>query len=428
MSERMRTFVPAIFQRAWLLYLALGVVVAGAYVLLSGAAQATLYNLLGASAVIAILIGVHRSRPEPVLPWYFIALGVALFVGGDVIFFNVYPNVLGVRPPFPSVADIFYVSSYLIVALGLALLIRSIGDERNWGGLIDAAIIAVGVGMLSWKFLIEPYVEAETLPLLVRLVAIDYPFMGVVWVALALRLLFASHGLRPLALYLLLLAVLFHPIADAIYSWQVIHDTYATGTTVAIGWILSYALFGAATLHPSMRDLSGSTYSARSMFSRWRLMVLAAAALMAPALLLADAIQKEIVQIPLIVGLFVLFMLVLLRLAGLLRDNERTTAEIRHLNESLEERVEERTAQLQSTIEDLRESEARTELVLEAASDGIWEWDMRTNEEYWNESHYELFGLAPDQVTPSFEVSLSLVHPEDRAGLMENLNSYLARL
>src|SRR3712207_1089681 len=164
-----------------------------------------------------------------------------------VIFFNVYPNVLGARPPFPSVADVFYVSSYLIVALGLALLIRSIGSERNWGGLIDAAIIAVGVGLLSWKFLIEPYVEAQTLPLLVRLVAIDYPFMGVVWVALAMRLLFASRSPHPLAVYLLLLAVLFHPLADVIYSWQVIQDTYTTGTTVAIGWILSYAFFGAAT-------------------------------------------------------------------------------------------------------------------------------------------------------------------------------------
>src|SRR3712207_2688725 len=97
-----------------------------------------------------------------------------------------------------------------------------------------------------------------------------------------MRLLFASRSPRPLALYLLLLAVLFHPLANAIYSWQVIQDTYTTGTTVAIGWILSYAFFGAATLHASMRDLSGEAYSARPRFSRWRLMVLAAAALMAP--------------------------------------------------------------------------------------------------------------------------------------------------
>jgi hypothetical protein len=51
MSEQIRRFVPEIFQRVWLLYLALGVVVAGAHVLLSGAAQATIYNLVGAHKV-----------------------------------------------------------------------------------------------------------------------------------------------------------------------------------------------------------------------------------------------------------------------------------------------------------------------------------------------------------------------------------------
>lgn len=195
-NEKINWFVPKMFQHAWLLYLALGVVVAGAYVLLPGVAQATLYNLLGVSTVIAILFGVRRYRAEPVLPWYVIAFGVALFVVGDGIFFNFYPNVVGVRPPFPSVADIFYASSYLIVASGLALLVRSVESERNWSGLLDAAIVSIGVGLLSWEFLIEPYAEDETLPLLVRLVAIDYPFMGVVWVALATRLLFASRSPR----------------------------------------------------------------------------------------------------------------------------------------------------------------------------------------------------------------------------------------
>jgi hypothetical protein len=77
MSEQIRRYVPETLQRAWFLYLSLGVVGAGAYVFLSGAAQATLYNLIGVSAVIAILVGVRRYSPKPVLPWYVIAFGVA---------------------------------------------------------------------------------------------------------------------------------------------------------------------------------------------------------------------------------------------------------------------------------------------------------------------------------------------------------------
>jgi two-component system cell cycle response regulator len=100
-SEMVRRSVPAILRHAWLLYLALGGVGAGTYLLLSGAAQGTLYNVLGVSAVIALLFGVRRYRARPALPWHVITLGVALFAVGDVIFFNVYPNVLNVLPPFP---------------------------------------------------------------------------------------------------------------------------------------------------------------------------------------------------------------------------------------------------------------------------------------------------------------------------------------
>ncbi|MDX6382032.1 MAG: diguanylate cyclase, partial [Rubrobacteraceae bacterium] len=170
MSEKIARLFSVIPQRAWLLYLVLGAIIAGVYLLLPGEDQATLYNLLGASAVVAILVGIRWHRPNPTLPWYTLAFGLGLFVIADVIYYNYYPNMLGVQPPFPSVADAFYVSSYLMVALGLTLVIRSVaGGRGDWGGVIDAAILAVGVGLLSWVFLIKPYAEDNTLPLLTRL-------------------------------------------------------------------------------------------------------------------------------------------------------------------------------------------------------------------------------------------------------------------
>ena len=201
--RQIREFGPKTGLRAWLVYLVLGVAATSMFLLLSGVAQAILYNLIGASMVIAILVGVRLNRPEPAIPWYVIAFGLALFVSADVTYYNIYPNVLGVPSPFPSVADAFYVSSYLIVAFGLAVLIRGVGGREDWGNLIDAGIIAAGLGLLSWEFLIQYYLEAASIPLFVRLVAIDYPLMGVVWVALATRLLFMSRTPRSPALYLL---------------------------------------------------------------------------------------------------------------------------------------------------------------------------------------------------------------------------------
>ncbi len=102
MSEKTPGFVSWTVRRAWILYLVLEVLTTGAYLLLPGVDQATTYNLLGASTVIAILVGVRWYRIVPTLPWYVVAFGLALFVVADVIYFNVYPNVLGFKAPVPS--------------------------------------------------------------------------------------------------------------------------------------------------------------------------------------------------------------------------------------------------------------------------------------------------------------------------------------
>jgi hypothetical protein len=53
--------------RAWIAYLVLGVLATGAYFLVSGVAKDTIYNLIGASAVISVLVGVRWHRPRPAL-------------------------------------------------------------------------------------------------------------------------------------------------------------------------------------------------------------------------------------------------------------------------------------------------------------------------------------------------------------------------
>ena len=146
--------------RTWIVYLVLGVAAMGAYFALSGVIKDVLYNLIGVSTVIALWVGVRRYRPDRTPSWYII-IGLALYVAGDVLFFNIYENVLDIPRPFPSVADALYLSSYPVVAIGLTLLVRRAG-RRARGGLIDAAIIAAGLGLLSWEFLVEPYAEDQS--------------------------------------------------------------------------------------------------------------------------------------------------------------------------------------------------------------------------------------------------------------------------
>lgn len=62
---------------------------------------------------------------------------------------------------------------------------------------------------------------------------------------------------------------------------------------------------------------------------------------------------------------------------------------------------------------DPRRSEERLELALEAASDGIWDWDIPTGNTYFSPRYFTMLGYAPDELPSHFSTWENLVHPED---------------
>ena len=70
---------------------------------------------------------------------------------------------------------------------------------------------------------------------------------------------------------------------------------------------------------------------------------------------------------------------------------------------------------------DLRESEARLHLALEAAHAGTWEWEPATNDVHWSDETSRLYGLDPAVADPSLEAWLSTMHAEDRDGVVRAL-------
>ena len=50
-------------------------------------------------------------------------------------------------------------------------------------------------------------------------------------------------------------------LSDAAYTFTLLNETYYTGSLVDAGWLVSYVLWGAAALHPSMSDALASRRS-----------------------------------------------------------------------------------------------------------------------------------------------------------------------
>jgi diguanylate cyclase (GGDEF)-like protein/PAS domain S-box-containing protein len=315
------------------IYLMVGAVAVGGYFLLSDFAQNLGYIVIGASAVVAILLGALRHRPDKSLPWYTIACGILMFVVGDAIW-AYHEGIRGAESPFPSAADGFYLAGYPLLAGGLALMVGFRTPRHDRIGLIDAAIITVGAGLMLWVFFMEPYVDDRALSLSERLISISYPLGDLLLIALAVRLIFAPGHHRP-AYYLLTSSLMLLLFTDIFYAELVLMGSYEFGSPLDAGWLLSYLLLGAAALHPSMRSLSDiqPIYTATLVWTRW--VLLGAALSTAPVALVIQAFLRNHIDVPLIVGAWaVLILLTLLRTAIIFRSRERAVSRERILRDA----------------------------------------------------------------------------------------------
>jgi signal transduction histidine kinase len=309
-------------ERAWWLFLVVMAPIVCVYLFGPAAFNAgPVFNGIGLSAVAAIVVGVRLHRPSTKAAWYLIALGLALFVTGDVFAYN-YQRFFGRSLPFPSIADVPYLAVFPAIIAGLLLLIR----RRNRGGdrasLIDSLIIATGLGLLSWVFLMAPYAHDASLSTPAKLTSLAYPLMDLVMLSVAVRLA-VSGGNRGRSYYLTVTSICALFATDTTYGWLQLHGIYQPGGLLDGGWMVFYLLLGAAALHPSMAVADGT--AAPTRLTRPRLAVLTLATFVAPlAGLLGPTKTSD--RIVIAGSAIVLFSLVLLRMVDVVQRQEAATA------------------------------------------------------------------------------------------------------
>jgi PAS domain S-box-containing protein len=324
-------------RRAWIPYLVGGMSVTLLYLFGPHALNiGPVFNAIGFSSVVAILVGTRLHKPEKKLPWYLFALGLLFFVSGDVIAYN-YERFFGTSLPYPAISDILYLSVYPCLIAGLFLLIRQRTAGRDRASLIDSFIIMVGASVLSWVYLMAPYAQDPSLTILQKLISMAYPLMDLLLLAVLVRLA-VGVGRRGPSFYLLMGSVVSLLAVDSIYGWILLNvpGGYATGGKLDIGWLMFYLLWGAAALHPSMRLLEEAEPETEPVQSRRRLLILAAASFLAPGVQLFQVARGDPVKPAWLIAAYsmVLFSLVLIRLRGLMVDVSEHRKTERQLRET----------------------------------------------------------------------------------------------
>jgi diguanylate cyclase (GGDEF)-like protein/PAS domain S-box-containing protein len=319
-------------RHAWWLYLAVMAPITVAY--LAGPLNSgPIFNVIGFSACIAIVVGVRRHKPGARAAWYLIALGQALFAAGDVVAYN-YPAFFGQALPFPSVADPLYLAVYPFTVAGLLLLIRRRNPGRDWASLIDALIVTAGLALLSWVFLISPYTHDARLHLGTELASVAYPLGDILMLGVAVRMA-VGGGRRSPSFYMMVAAIAALLVTDSIYGWIQLHGIYTPGDPLDGGWILYYVLLGAAALHPSMTTVSQSTVP-KIQLTRARILAIGVAAAIAPIVeMLTFSTGGGSDAVVIGAATIVIFGLVVVRMVGLARAHNATAERESELRESV---------------------------------------------------------------------------------------------
>jgi PAS domain S-box-containing protein len=103
----------------------------------------------------------------------------------------------------------------------------------------------------------------------------------------------------------------------------------------------------------------------------------------------------------------------------------RKTRQLERMNAELEERVSARTAELEASTAQLRQSEESRSLALAAGNMGSWDWNRSTGECLWDDGQHRIFGVDRKHFAVTAENVRALIHPEDWERLQTALEHLL---
>jgi diguanylate cyclase (GGDEF)-like protein len=309
------------------------VVLAAAVVLVhaSGVEQLRDPLMLVASAGVTLRVAVMLARGRLAVPrpWWWVTAGLAHLTANNAVWF-VQVDLGGAETATGPVPLLALPLGYLCLLVGSVVLIVP-AARRDFGGVLDAALVAVGGAIVLWTLWLFPALESRDVPTTARVydLAVVLVVSGIT--GAVIRAIASARAARASLTYVLV-AVLCTLAGNAV---GVVTADPVTGRTpgwLGILWVVGYLALGSAAAHPSSAALAAPGRPWEGRLTTRRLVYLGLALAANPLVAAARELTGgEADWLLLSLGSLVLVPLVLLRvwqLARLHADAERRLAHL----------------------------------------------------------------------------------------------------
>jgi hypothetical protein len=174
--------------------------------------------------------------------WVCFAIGIFFWFLGELTW-AIYALILKITIPYPSVADAFWLTGYMLLLLALIAYLWLLKPALTKTVLATASTTVLIIGVLFSYFLITPALIQET-DLTTKTIDVAYPILDFIIMTLAITgLIILSKSRVNKSWILFNTGILMTAIGDSLFSYTTAQNTYYEGHPLELFLHFGYLLF-----------------------------------------------------------------------------------------------------------------------------------------------------------------------------------------
>lgn len=228
---------------------------AGAVIFVAPRFDAVGWAAAGLGGAGAVVLGIHRVRPERPGAWWALAGALVAMMAGDFV----YGLVAQSAAEAPPLADLCYLAMFPMVAVALISLTRGTVVLDDRARLLDLLALGCAAALAGWVFIGSPRAGTPAMTATDWSVQAAFTLGDVTLLVVTVRLVTAAP--RNASAVLLAVGSLAMLAANVAYGVGQSHGGLRPGGPADVGYLVLYATWGAAALLPSMARLDAPAHT-----------------------------------------------------------------------------------------------------------------------------------------------------------------------